>query len=1783
MKKRIISALTSLAMSASFIIGTLPASVQTMQAAAADITYTIADVEGEAGADVDVPITIKGDTGTAGMVLELSADSRLKLKRRLNGNAYEGAPTWNASTFTFVWNAGDGRNLVAADGAVLTTLRFTVPADAKPGDTYPISFRGSESKVIDQDGNAHNVTYVDGSITIPGGATTTTAAATTAAPTTTTKAAVATTTQKVVSADLTYEIATVEGEAGADVDVPITIKGTDPGTAGMVLELSADSNLKLKRRMNGNAYEGAPTWNATTLTYVWNAGDGRNLVAKDGATLTTLKFTVPADAKPGDEYPITFRSDLCKVIDQDGNKLDIALVGGKIVIPATATTAAETTTTKAAETTTTQAGIAVDLTYEIATVEGEAGADVDVPITIKGTDPGTAGMILELSADSNLKLKRRLNGDAYEGAPTWNATTLTYVWNAGDGRNLVAKDGATLTTLKFTVPADAKPGDEYPITFRSDLCKVIDQDGNKLDVTFTDGKIIIPEATTTTTAAATTTTAAETTTTTAAATTTTAAATTTSAPATTTTAAPVTTTLPDAGAVTYVVPTVTAAAGDEVSMPVQVLGDPGTAGVVIDLESDARLGYVGYTAGVYAGGQWNQAKLIYSWSSGEGENVTADNEAAMFNVTFKVPDDAKPGDVFPITFESAEAVDTFGSNIDVVTVDGAIVIPDVTTTTTEEVTTTTTAAETTTTAAPVSTTLPDAGAVTYVVPTVTAAAGDEVSMPVQVLGDPGTAGVVIDLKSDARLGYVGYTAGVYAGGQWNQAKLIYSWSSGEGENVTADNEAAMFNVTFKVPDDAKPGDVFPITFESTEAVDTFGSKIDVVTVDGAIVIPDVTTTTTEEVTTTTTAAETTTTTAAATTTTAAETTTTTAAATTTTAAETTTSTAAATTTSAPATTTTAAPVTTTLPDAGAVTYVVPTVTAAAGDEVSMPVQVLGDPGTAGVVIDLESDARLGYVGYTAGVYAGGQWNQAKLIYSWSSGEGENVTADNEAAMFNVTFKVPDDAKPGDVFPITFESAEAVDTFGSNIDVVTVDGAIVIPDVTTTTTEEVTTTTTAAETTTTTAAATTTTEEVTTTTAAETTTSTAAATTTTEEVTTTTTAAATTTTEEVTTTTTAAATTTTEEVTTTTTGAGTTTTAPTTTTTTTESTTVTTGRVNYQIAEVEAQPGEKVSVPVYVINDTGTLGLTVQFTADSRLKYQSNKAGDAYTGMPVWNAASFTLNWNLDAAETAKSGAVLTTLTYKVPDDAQPGDRFPVEFVVENCSTVDENGNTLTVGYFNGAIYIPDPDATTTSTTEAPVTTTTTTTTPEAVTTTAPVTTTSESISTTMTTGRVNYQIAEVEAQPGEKVPVPVYVVNDTGTLGLTVQFTADSRLKYQSNAVGNAYTGMPVWDAASYTLNWSLDTAETAKSGAVLTTLTYKVPDDAQPGDRFPVEFVVENCSTVDENGNALTVGYFNGAIYIPDPDATTTSTTEAPVTTTTTTTTTAAETNVTSSEVTTVSTTETTVTSSEVTTVSTTETTVTSSETTTVSTTETTVTSSEVTTVSTTETTVTSSEASGSETTTETSVSQSFSFTEPTRVCYWSHDNRPFDLEGLKVILQETIFIIHEDGTVVEAEEQPAAVDITELCKTIFCNDKQVATPEDTYETQIYKYMLEFAYEGNPEVIVGTHQVLIGVKGDTNLSGDVTVADAVEILMYRADMMANPNNPTYVFNEDPDLHKLGYFLGNVDCIKEGDDLNVADAVNILMFRAEVLANGSATWEQIVGYDLIDPSDESTFRTIEKL
>ena len=131
------------------------------------IVYSIAGVKGKPGETVDVPITISGDTGTAGMVLELQADAGLTIKRRVAGNAYEGAPTWNPKTLTYVWNTADGRNQVAADGAVLATLQFTIAEDAVNG-MYEISFDEAKCDIVDENGVALDVTFENGGVEVYG-------------------------------------------------------------------------------------------------------------------------------------------------------------------------------------------------------------------------------------------------------------------------------------------------------------------------------------------------------------------------------------------------------------------------------------------------------------------------------------------------------------------------------------------------------------------------------------------------------------------------------------------------------------------------------------------------------------------------------------------------------------------------------------------------------------------------------------------------------------------------------------------------------------------------------------------------------------------------------------------------------------------------------------------------------------------------------------------------------------------------------------------------------------------------------------------------------------------------------------------------------------------------------------------------------------------------------------------------------------------------------------------------------------------------------------------------------------------------------------------------------------------------------------------------------------------------------------------------------------------------------------------------------------------------------
>lgn len=131
------------------------------------IVYTIGTVKGQPGETVEVPITISGDTGTAGMVLELQADAGLAIKRRVAGDAYEGAPYWNPKTLTYVWNTVEGRNQVAENGAVLATLQFTIAEDAANG-LHEISFNEAKCDIVDENGVTLDITYVSGGVEVYG-------------------------------------------------------------------------------------------------------------------------------------------------------------------------------------------------------------------------------------------------------------------------------------------------------------------------------------------------------------------------------------------------------------------------------------------------------------------------------------------------------------------------------------------------------------------------------------------------------------------------------------------------------------------------------------------------------------------------------------------------------------------------------------------------------------------------------------------------------------------------------------------------------------------------------------------------------------------------------------------------------------------------------------------------------------------------------------------------------------------------------------------------------------------------------------------------------------------------------------------------------------------------------------------------------------------------------------------------------------------------------------------------------------------------------------------------------------------------------------------------------------------------------------------------------------------------------------------------------------------------------------------------------------------------------
>ena len=786
---------------------------------------------------------------------------------------------------------------------------------------------------------------------------------------------------------------------------------------------------------------------------------------------------------------------------------------------------------------------------------------------------------------------------------------------------------------------------------------------------------------------------------------------------------------------------------------------------------------------------------------------------------------------------------------------------------------------------------------------------------------------------------------------------------------------------------------------------------------------------------------------------------------------------------------------------GNLTWTIPEVEAEPGDTVEMEVEVtVGEKNlpVAGAQFEINAASPVVFsaVGGQSDAYKAAIVNNDKTNeFAFSESKGAGVEAADKSVVLKLTYTVPDDIEPGR-YPVEWANAFISDTNGNEVtsSVKLIDGAIIIkaPDTTTTTSKPATTTSTA----------------------------------TTDKTTTTSTATTTTVSTTVTTTETAPA-----------------------------------GKIIWQIDTVEAEPGDEVELKVYV-NDANAVNLPIggaQFsiTETTPIEYVSvSESSEGYKAEVVSNGETreFAFADSKGNGVAAANGANVIVLTYKVPEDCEPG-IYPVEFGDNgffNISSADGVDMTEQIVRENGAIIVKAPVTTTTTSTPTTSTATSTTTTDEATTTsTATTTTVSTTVTTTETApaGKIIWQIDTVEAEPGDEVELKVYV-NDANAVNLPIggaQFSitettpieyvsvSESSEGYKAEVVSNGET-------REFAFADSKGNGVAAANGANVIVLTYKVPEDCEPG-IYPVEFGDNgffNISSADGVDMTEQIVRENGAIIVKAPVTTTTTSTPTTTSTATSTITTTDEATTTSTATSTSKVTSTSTATSS-TTASKPATTTTTDEATSTSTSKATSTS-----------TVTSTSASSSATTTVTPLPGTDTATSTTNGMgivdnptvavetevgyYFSHDPRPFKTEQVNIT---RMWGVDETGKEVEIDVDPSLITFSEV---ISGSD----TPEGAHnpENMTFKYTVRVLYDGHTlqydDGKIVTVTAYIGVKGDTNLDNMSDARDASNVLAYYAnastldegetveDIRMSPENCEPV-NNDPDLDTLCAFLGDVD------------------------------------------------------
>ena len=411
------------------------------------VEWLIPTVTAAPGQTVTLPVVAKNSSlAVAGAQFNVDAASPIKYKSVTGGDAYTSAIGDNGKGTKFLFDDSNGIEKVAAEGATVFTLAYTIPADCAEG-TYDIKW--ANPNVVDTDGFdlTSKVKFTDGAI-------------------------------KVVKDNgegkIDWVLDNVTGHPGETVTVKAYVSNKDNAAiavAGAQYKIDADSPIKYKSFKTGGAYVNDIATNNAKTSFLFNQSAGLGVVAPDNATIMTLTYTIPEDCKEG-EYPVKWSKQF--VSDTDGFDLTsrINFVDGSIKV---------------------EPAKEGQIIWALDDVTGTPGKSVEVKAVVsdtKNTALAVAGAQFKVKTDSTIKYNDFAAGTAYPSDMAANKQNNGFMFRTSTGKAVAAANGATILTITYDIPANC-PAGVYPVSWADAF--VSDADGYNLteNVIFKDGSITI--------------------------------------------------------------------------------------------------------------------------------------------------------------------------------------------------------------------------------------------------------------------------------------------------------------------------------------------------------------------------------------------------------------------------------------------------------------------------------------------------------------------------------------------------------------------------------------------------------------------------------------------------------------------------------------------------------------------------------------------------------------------------------------------------------------------------------------------------------------------------------------------------------------------------------------------------------------------------------------------------------------------------------------------------------------------------------------------------------------------------------------------------------------------------------------------------------------------------------------------------------------------------------------------------------------------------------------------